>query len=266
MKRAKRQSAPEGRYRSPLGAAAALCAVLAAASCADKRGAAPARPMPPATPPSALVPDPAAAPVAMRADQPSGAIAEAAPETAPMAARVAEPALAERPAALPRPEPAAPSSNLAGKDRFLTSLPFARAIPYDFEIGPLWSQDDDSAILNPMRGLLASLARRELATDAMGPDCARIAVLRYGQALKDAPAIRETRFGKPSYQAGGGYGVGIRLFSDTGSSTGLAVLYPDGADGWLIEYLELDLASLSAPFVRTEPWDPYGQTGERISR
>ncbi len=172
------------------------------------------------------------------------------------------PAAPEAPAVVTPVQPAAKpvaeaSANLAGTDRFLVYRPYDSLAPSDFEIGPLFPAAGGEPMEAAVSALLAGLLGRKLAADALSEAGLAVATLVLAGELEAAPPITEVRAGAPVRQPGGGASVALRLFTATGSATGFAVLYPDGDGSWLVENLQLDLASLAMPAVRPEPWDPY---------
>jgi hypothetical protein len=152
-----------------------------------------------------------------------------------------------------------PSRSLAGHDRFLVSQPFNGIRPADFELGLLMDRTFDPESITPLLdGLAQALTGKNLETAGFSSQGLVLASLLYDPALDAAPAITTVRYSELRRLPGTRYAVALRLFSETGSADGLAILGADEDGSWLIEQLDLDLAELDKPVTRNELWDPYG--------
>ena len=151
-----------------------------------------------------------------------------------------------------------PSRSLAGHDRFLVTRPFGSVGPADFEIGLLLDRNADPRLGHLLIGLTQAFKEKTLKAAAFSAEALMLAGLLYDSVLVSAPEITGVRFSEIRLTPGAGPTLGIRLFSETGSAQGLAILGTDDEDNWLVEHLDLDLAGLQEKAERSILWDPYG--------
>jgi hypothetical protein len=117
---------------------------------------------------------------------------------------------------------------------------------------------DPESITPLLDGLAQALTAKKLDAAAFSSQGLLLARLLYAPALDSAPALTTVRYSEPRRLPGSSFAVALRLFSESGSAEGMAILKADEAGTWLIEQLDLDLAGLDKPVTRSEPWDPYG--------
>ncbi len=196
------------------------------------------------------------------AEEPS-AIAMQAPETARKEAET----VIETPAFAPKPPPKPPAAravvlqparSLAGHDRFLVSQPLRAIGPADFELGPLLDKNLDPSITPLLDALAEAISDKKLESVAFSTNGLILAKLLYETELASAPAITKVRYSEARRMPGTTYAVALRLFSELGSTVGLALLGNDADGNWLIEQLDLELDRLDEPSTESELWDPYG--------
>ena len=166
---------------------------------------------------------------------------------------------------------AALAASLAGFDRHLVARPFDAFTAADFELWLLAPGSLDAGLSETLSAIAAGLLAAKLPYDRFGGNAAQVARLLLAEPLASAPAIVSVRYSAPLISPDGTASVGIRVFSLAGadgkdgaghqtprrSARGLAILGRDEQGGWLVEHLEIDLASLSISVARTLPWDPY---------
>lgn len=166
---------------------------------------------------------------------------------------------------------AAVATSLAGFDRHLVARPFDASTAADFELGPLAPASLDAGLKATLSSLAAGFMAATLPYDRFAGKAAQVARLLLAEPLSSAPAIVSVRYSAPLFGPDGVASLGIRVFSQApadgqaGASDqasrhaarGLVILGRDSQGDWLVEHLEIDLASLELSTVRTLPWDPY---------
>lgn len=173
----------------------------------------------------------------------------------------AKPAVTMKPVAKPTPAAKAiVAPTLAGIDRHLVYRPFDTVAAGDQALGPLFDRSADPTLAATLDATAAALADGTLPYERLDPGAAIVARAMYQRRLESDHPIAAVRFAEKQTVPGGGIAVRFRVIGKAPGHYAQGLLLAHRADdgAWMLEHLELDLASLDVDRVRKDPWDPYG--------
>ncbi len=150
------------------------------------------------------------------------------------------------------------AASLAQADRHLTARPLEVRTASDFVLGPLFSEEIESAEITIVKiALNKAISDKKLPLDFLSAAAKETLPVVLGSTLERCPDITGVRFASTQFTPDQNLSLQFSVYTQTGRAEALAILAQ--VEGiWKIEHISLDSAALFLPYTPLKDFDPYG--------